>query len=577
MKLQGKVYTAILLSIALFSGFATANETKTKREKRANQPLQINVTAWGPTQEAVDAAKLRVERSRAVQNELAGTKYRIFGFEYVENNPVKSQPSAVPTRFRVVFYDYTNDRTLIAEGDFAATEEITVRAEFSQPNPTDEEFEEAVRIVRSDERFGSMLRGDRLRTFEPMPPVTILEGTTERLVNVGLEAFGDRAKNEVVSVSIKRGVVIRYEEGAPVTSKAEPDACGIPSAGQGSTTNGTAGQYQLSVMENGSPLWEMLVIRPSASSGRTSERSGIEVRDVKYKGKSVMKRGHAPILNVSYTGNVCGPYRDWQYAEGFFDAPTTGATDPAPGIRVLGEGQIATTALDTGNDTGNFRGVAIYQQDSGFGNEIVMVSEMNAGWYRYIMEWRFAPDGTIRPRYGYGATNSSCVCAVHHHHTYWRFDFDIVQPENKIFQVGSPNRINPRVGGKVMSNETMELRSYLPSRSYLIQNSAGNEAYLLSPNTSDGNTDDYGGGDFWFLQYKGTGGEPLELDDPNTSTAANISAWINLESLVNRDVVVWYAAHFIHADGANLLNPDRSGNVLSGSHVVGPDIRPVRW
>ena len=36
------------------------------------------------------------------------------------------------------------------------------------------------------------------------------------------------------------------------------------------------------------------------------------------------------------------------------------------------------------------RSVAIYQQNVGLGNELVMVSEMNAGWYRYIMEWRYS-------------------------------------------------------------------------------------------------------------------------------------------------------------------------------------------
>jgi hypothetical protein len=112
----------------------------------------------------------------------------------------------------------------------------------------------------------------------------------------------------------------------------------------------------------------------------------------------------------------------------------------------------------------------------------------------------------------------------------------------------------------------------------LIQNAGGNEAYSIFPNLADGVSDVYGGGDFWFLQYKTeTGGEPGEINDPNTTTAANLTPWVNNESLVNQDVVVWYAAHFIHADGANLLNPDRSGLVLSGSHVVGPDIRPVRW
>ena len=94
-------------------------------------------------------------------------------------------------------------------------------------------------------------------------------------------------------------------------------------------------------------------------------------------------------------------------------------TDVAPGFRLCPSP--ATTILDTGSDTGNYLGTAIYVK----GQEVVLVSEMQAGWYRYISEWRLHTDGTIRPRFGFTAVKSSCVCNVHHHHAYWRFDFDI--------------------------------------------------------------------------------------------------------------------------------------------------------
>ncbi len=90
----------------------------------------------------------------------------------------------------------------------------------------------------------------------------------------------------------------------------------------------------------------------------------------------------------------------------------------------------------------------------------------------------------------------------------------------------------------------------------------------------------------WVLRYKNVvGGNPFanELDDGYTgvggglATAININPFINGESLVDQDVVVWYGAHFVHADGANLLNPERSPLILSGTHVVGPDLRPIRW
>ncbi|MEP6903368.1 MAG: hypothetical protein ABJA66_16695, partial [Actinomycetota bacterium] len=441
--------------------------------------------------------------------------------------------------------------------------------------PNDEEFNEAVSILAKDEKLNAALKSGALKTFRPMPDVTILDGTIERLVNVGLNAANGSGQNEVVSVSIKRGAVIHYPENAPPTSKATPEACGVANAGQTTTSSGTAGQYQMTVTQGATTLWEMLVIRPSASSG--TRKSGIEVRDVKYKGKSVLKRGHAPILNVQYVGGQCGPYRDWQYQEGMFATPASGNTDPAPGIRIVAAGQVATTALENGTDTGNFRGVAVYTQN----NETVLVTEMEAGWYRYIMEWRFADDGTIRPRFGFGATDNSCVCFAHNHHVYWRLDFDIVNSANKVFQVERGRKFLKPVTTEMFTNKNLQT-----NRSLLIQNSMGDEAYELVPNSSDGLVDTFGVHDMWVLMYKNVvGGTNLqnEIDDGfNQTTSQNafiqIDPFVNNESVVNQDVVVWYGAHFLHNDAGNVrLNSDRNGFIISGSHVVGPDIRPVRW
>ena len=52
---------------------------------------------------------------------------------------------------------------------------------------------------------------------------------------------------------------------------------------------------------------------------------------------------------------------------------------------------------------GKFLGrVGIYVQ----GLEVVLVSEMQAGWYRYVSEWRLHANGTIRPRFGFLAVQS---------------------------------------------------------------------------------------------------------------------------------------------------------------------------
>jgi hypothetical protein len=497
----------------------------------------------------------------------------LLDFSYIENEDKSARGPQMPTRYRAVFYDYTGDRTIVAEGSFDGKERITVHQEFYQPKPNEEEFDAALRVLQKSDEFGGALKLETLKTFNPMPPMTVLDGTTERLINVGLNAMDSSTQNQIVGVSLKRGVVVRYTNNAPPSSRSTPEGgCGLSAAG-GSVT-GAAGQHQLTITQGPTTLWEMLVLRPGASSGTNG--SGIEIRDVKYRGKSVLKRGHVPVLNVQYTPQNCGPYRDWEDQEGQFNAPTAGATDPAPGIRILGIGQIATTALESGTDTGNFSGVAIYTQ----GTETVMVTEMNAGWYRYLMEWRFDNNGTIRPRYGFGATNNNCVCNVHVHHAYWRFDFDIVNPTNRVYQMERGRRFIQPLLTEINRNKNLQT-----NRSILVQNSTGDEAYMLVPNKTDGVVDTFGVNDLWVLRYK-TGGSPTsaEIDDgvscvtcPGMTGAIQITPWVSGESILDQDVVVWYGAHFIHADGANLLDPDRSPEILSGSHVVGPDIYPVRW
>jgi len=87
------------------------------------------------------------------------------------------------------------------------------------------------------------------------------------------------------------------------------------------------------------------------------------------------------------------------------------------------------------------------------------------------------------------------------------------------------------------------------------------------------------------LRAKPPTGDPVtsEIDDgillgQSADPSIHISPWVNGESLVNQDVVVWYGAHFTHDDADfRALNSSRSGNIISGSHVVGPDLRPIRW
>lgn len=575
-------YVGLLMIFSLVTGVTLAGEgtnNESKSRKRASEKFDITATAWGPTERDVTAAKNRVEKSPAVQSVLGKVKHRMIDFQIIERTD-SGKNSLVPTHYRAIYYDYTNDRSFIAESDFAGRQAINISETDFEPNvsASQEEIDAAFEIAKNDPKLGAMFRANKITFFAPMPPLLYRDG--ERLVNIGVK-YTETGNDEIMGISFKDDKVIFYDPNEPPNAGVTTGGnCGFPSSG-GSSSSGT-GQLQVTTQLNGENLWEMMVVRPAMSSGRNGEGSGIEVRDVKYKGKSVLKRGHAPILNVKYHPGGCGAFRDWQDSEGPFNAPEAGSQNPISGYRILADGQVATTIVETGTDVGNFQGVAIYQQDGGpgIGNQLVLVTEMNAGWYRYIMEWRFANDGTIRPRYGFGSTTSSCVCRLRNHHVYWRFDFDIVNSNNNVYKVERGRRFLTPI-----TTESKIFRNYQRNRSILIQNASGDEAYQLTPNITDeeaynyeGTTlQTYGAGDLWILQFKGSPTAPGELDDPNSGSAANIDAWLNSEAIGNNDAVVWYGAHQFREDATSLTNFDRSGLTIGGVHTVGPDLRPVRW
>ncbi len=522
--------------------------------------LTIETERFGPDQRTIDQLGRRhLPRHPAVAEYLQGTDHRLLAFEFIEP-PRKVAKPRLPNHYRATYYDYTNNRTIFVDGRLDDQQSVNVADSAAQPLPTHEEFEAAVRVVAEDRELGSLLRDQLLQPYQPMPPIVEAElpdGSTERTITVGLLPVGEarRVRHEIVGVNMIRQQVDRYEEGAPPSSRANGGCCGAPpSAGQQTTGKGVAGQVWINVFQGNTRLWRFLAVRPSASSG--NDGSGVELRYVDYRGRRVLYQAHVPILNVLYDNNACGPYRDWQYQEGMLQAS---GTNVAPGF-VLSTAP-AKTILDTGSDTGTFLGTAIYVA----GQEVVLVNELQAGWYRYVSEWRLHANGTIRPRFGFDATCNSCVCDRHHHHVYWRLDFDIQSAGNNLIREFNDPPVISGTNWHTKSYETMRLRSPSHKRRWRVLHAGSGRGYTIIPGANDGTAagDPYGKGDLWFLRYNSS-----EIDDyPRVGTEIQIDKYRNPpQSLTNRDVVVWYGGHFTH---------DPSGPHVS--HVVGPDLKPHNW
>jgi hypothetical protein len=387
------------------------------------------------------------------------------------------------------------------------------------------------------------------------------DGRRRRTLGIGLLPVGDDRPHEIVGVNMLRRDVVRFERGAPAAARAEATICGVPYVPQPTVRN-APGRVRVMVRRGGRVLWTFQAVRPAASSGTNG--SGIELRYVDYRGKRLLYRAHVPFLNVKYDNNACGPYRDWQNQEGMIKAD---GTDVGPGFRLCPTP--ATTVLDTGDDSGTFLGTAIYLQ----AQEVVLVCEMEAGWYRYVSQWRLHADGTIRPRFGFGAVSSSCVCNTHHHHVYWRLDFDVRTPANNaVREFNDP----PLVAGRKWHDTSYEIRRARDpgrKRKWRVVNTRTREAYDIVPGPDDGRADalpdaPFGRGDLWLTLYRGS-----EIDDGVVAIGppyeADIDRFVDGDLIQNQDLVVWYAAHFTHD-----VQHDEPG--VHG-HIVGPDLRRVRW
>jgi len=487
-----------------------------------------------------------------VRELLNNTRHRLL-FSAFDDAPRCGTKSG-PHRFQAAIYDYTNARTLFVNGIPFDNSTVSTTEANTQPLPNAEELAEAGRIAG-------------IHPYEiahhDMPPVSTLDfpnGTSHRIVNIAIIS-PNASRSAHVNMNALTAFFPPNTSSTLLTCFApQPD----PNA-KAQAIGSEPGTAAITISQGGTKLWTFDAIRPAASSGK--QGSGIELRNVKYKGKSVLYRAHVPILNVQYGEDrgTCGPfYRDWQHDEYPFQCHK--GRDIAHGFRICSSPP--KSILESGSDGGDFVGVAIYIE----GQEVVLKSQLGAGWYRYISEWRFHLDGTLKPRFGFGAVheahnNDFCVCYIHHHHVYWRLDFDIVTSGNNLVREYNNPPLFPPSNYHDKVFEILRPKDPRHRRHWEISHPRTGSTYSLVPGSNDGTSDAFGVGDLWVLKYHFD-----EIDDgvrfvETERAKANIDKFKDGEGVRDTDVVLWYGAHFKHDQG----------HAGGGNHVVGPDIIPVRW
>ena len=507
-----------------------------------------------------------------VRSALEGHRHRVLRFELVGSGRKTARPTP-PRRYRATIFDYDANRALEVEGSIAGKSPPKVRELDEQPLPSMEEWTAAVEVVRRNRDLAEKIRAGKLAPYRPMPLLVRgpkgPDGRPPRILTVGLMPPEGEPGHTIAGVDAVGDSLVEYATSSPPDSCAETTTCGVPDSGQ-TPLSYAAGQRAITVRDDrGTELWRFVAVRPAATEGNGA---GIELKDVRYRGKLVLGSAGARIQNVNYEASApCGhtddadpryrAYLDPTNREGLFQAPP--GTDHGDGFRECGERP--RTVFD-GDDTGNFQGVVIYRD----GSELVLITELEAGFYRYVNEWRLDDDGTIRPRFGWTAIRNCCVCFVHHHHLYWRFDFDIVtRAPNQFREYRRPEGAWEPFYVDI-AEEKKDTRD-ATKLGWMVENVQTGDSYRIVPGPDDGSWlttgHPFGDGDVWFLRQR-----PDEIEQTvahgEPTHHANIDKWVSGESIDGEDVVMWYAVHSTHDQ-----DPE-----ASHVHLVGPDLVPsARW
>jgi hypothetical protein len=276
------------------------------------------------------------------------------------------------------------------------------------------------------------------------------------------------------------------------------------------------------------PIWTLAWVTPDQSVG--VDGSGLQLTDVRYKGKQVLHMAHLPILNVLYDPGGCGDthlsHRDWQTGLKAFEA-----TNVVAPCHAEPTAPPQTVCDHPGVDAGSFVGVTVEKK----ADELILTTQMQAGWYRYIQKWFFLRDGTIQARFFFTAVKDYCVDKPHYHQAYWRFDFDLEGAANDVVE-----EYNSATDWKPLFLETNRKRNPATGRKWRVRNGKTHRGYEVIPDLDDDIADNWGVADMWALRY-----HDAEMDDGGAlpgpmGNAAHLNNYLNRETIDRRHDVLWY-------------------------------------
>ncbi len=199
------------------------------------------------------------------------------------------------------------------------------------------------------------------------------------------------------------------------------------------------------------------------------------------------------------------------------------------------------------------------------------------GGYFYINRWRFRDDGCLMPEIGftgplqhtgrgdaspYGSLvgksgNGDKVFAPSHvHNIYYCLDFDIDGPEPNVveefnYQQDKPGSLSATHNWTAILRESARAGNAARFRSWRVVNPASRNAlglprsYELLPGGNGifrgGWAETFAQAELWVTRY-----HPREYREERRPLKTALPSYLNDESVIGQDVVVWYALHVHH-------------------------------
>lgn len=272
-------------------------------------------------------------------------------------------------------------------------------------------------------------------------------------------------------------------------------AC-LSGAAQAATPTCVAPEVKLSWPAT-NPVWEMCWLGPNQSVGPRG--SGLELRNVHWNGRLVMRRAHAPMLFAEYKDDAGGGcYRDWKDIR--TPILSADAVQNQLGVVPVG-GNAAITSCDRSNapttsygtcpyglptPPGYSCGLGVTIED--LGDRVRFTSQYVADWYMYSSRFEFLADGRMEPTFGFGNRNGTYNEVTHWHHNYWRFEFDIDGLGNNVVSANGVDKatefsdVRNATGGPGGAAVTWEVRNPVSGDGYRLVPGAND--YLAPANQS---------------------------------------------------------------------------------------------